>query len=255
MNINSLAHFLSGIDFKSDLRVKIEDANEYNRLDFLSEKVPNKSVLHVGCADHAPVVERKMADNEWLHGILTDVASACLGIDINQAAIDELKSRHGVENIINWNIMTDPVPAEVASKHWDYVLLGEVLEHIDNPVSFLSTLREKLNQTVDTAIITVPNAWQYLNWKKALKGIEIINSDHRYWFTPYTICKVATCAGLTPTSLTMCEYHDMNKNIARFSLRRLKKLLKQKFLKKKPLLRQCIVLEAEFQPEGVRKGF
>lgn len=143
LNFNYLADFLSGTDFESGLRIKVEDANEYNRLELLKQATLGKSLLHVGCADHAPVVERKMADGEWLHGILTEAAADCLGIDINQAAIDELKSRYGVENIINWNISTEPVPAEVGSRHWDYVILGEVLEHIDNPVNFLSALREK----------------------------------------------------------------------------------------------------------------
>jgi hypothetical protein len=126
------------------------------------------------------------------------------------------------------------------------VILGEVLEHIDNPVKFLTVLDDKINSIASAVIITVPNAWQYLNWKKALKGIEVINSDHRYWFTPYTICKVATCAGLSLQSLTLCEYHDWKKGGALVSFRRLKKILKQIFLKICPLLRQCIVIEASF---------
>jgi hypothetical protein len=45
-------------------------------------------------------------------------------------------------------------------------------------------------------VITVPNAWTQTTMHMANQSAEIINSDHRYWFTPYTLSKVIVQAGL-----------------------------------------------------------
>jgi hypothetical protein len=45
-------------------------------------------------------------------------------------------------------------------------------------------------------VITVPNAWTQTTMRMANRSAEIINSDHRYWFTPYTLSKVIVQAGL-----------------------------------------------------------
>jgi hypothetical protein len=236
VDLNSIVTFLNGTDFENGLRVyfKSDRKHVFNRIEFLNQKVSGKSVLHIGCADHPEVVERKMANSEWLHGVLSANATTCLGVDLNQVAINELAIRHGVKNILNWNILEEPVPVEIESSHWDYVILGEVLEHIDNPVKFLTVLDDKINSIASAVIITVPNAWQYLNWKKALKGIEVINSDHRYWFTPYTICKVATCAGLSLQSLTLCEYHDWKKRGCTCFFSKIEKNIKAVFFENVP---------------------
>lgn len=247
MDINSINSFLNGTDFNSGLRVKVKQEEKllFNRIQLLGDTVLNKSVLHLGATDHAENIEHKINAGEWLHGVISENADKCVGVDINQAAIEKIAARYNIDNIINWNILEETVPSEIADIDWDYILLGELLEHIDNPVEFLSVLREKLNPIANSVIITVPNAWQYLNCKQALKGVEIINSDHRYYFSPYTICKVATRAGLIPRELTMCEYSDIFKSVDPFSFRRLKKAFKCMFLKHCTILHQCIVLEAD----------
>ena len=39
--------------------------------------------------------------------------------------------------------------------------------------------------------------------------LEIINSDHRFWFTPYTITKVLVSAGYNPEKIT---YSNLQKS-------------------------------------------
>lgn len=45
-------------------------------------------------------------------------------------------------------------------------------------------------------IITVPNAFSFLRDKKFASRVECINSDHRFWFTHYTISKIMYMAGI-----------------------------------------------------------
>ncbi|MBE9547614.1 MAG: hypothetical protein IMF10_09025 [Proteobacteria bacterium] len=71
------------------------------------------------------------------------------------------------------------------------------MEHVDNPVLFLDSIKRKYSKHIDKLIITVPNAFKIENFIFIKNdNIEMINSDHRYWFTPYTLGKVVTRACL-----------------------------------------------------------
>lgn len=52
--------------------------------------------------------------------------------------------------------------------------------------------------------MTVPNALSKINFELAQKNIECINTDHKYWFTPYTTIKVLNEAGYKLEQLIMC---------------------------------------------------
>jgi len=132
------------------------------------------------------------------------------------------------------------IPKELASEHWDVVVLGEVLEHVDNPVLFLQTLNKQLRFFADTLIITVPNAFRYNNIRYSKRNCEVINSDHRYWFTPYTLLKILIRAGFTVEHLWLCEASKPNwKGYLRH-------IFKYFQLKRTPLLRSTIVVIAKF---------
>jgi hypothetical protein len=50
--------------------------------------------------------------------------------------------------------------------------------------------------------------------------VEIINSDHRFWFTPYTISKVLVSAGYNPEKITYTNLQSLN--IRELIIRKLK---------------------------------
>ena len=104
-------------------------------------------------------------------------------------AIKAYRSEHGVS-------LEDTPLKEITETKWDYMILGEILEHVDNPVSFLSAIKNNYSDYVDKIIITVPNGLRFINFKNVIKSKEAINSDHRFWFTPYTLGKICTRAGL-----------------------------------------------------------
>jgi len=149
--------------------------------------------LDVGCADHAPLIKQKLQQGRWLHAELARVARRCIGLDIDEEAISI--ARQLGYTIYRHNVLTDPVPDELKDEHWDYMVLGEVLEHIGNPVTFLQQIHAKYWRLVSRLVLTVPNAMKWLNYQAAKQHLEIINSDHRFWFTPYTLSKVVSDAG------------------------------------------------------------
>ncbi|BCS88042.1 methyltransferase domain-containing protein [Pseudodesulfovibrio sediminis] len=191
-----LRRFLNGKIFSSGCYFKLAgDFSERSRLTYLVNKVKGARVLHIGCVDHTPdKVKRKLERGVWLHKLLMDSASLCAGVDINEEGVNFLTDEMKLPDIYWGDILTDLIPG-INDKDWDFVVLGEILEHVDDPVSFMRTLRGRPGLENAKCIITVPNAFHYKNFKKALKQYEDINSDHRYWFTPYTLSKVLVMAG------------------------------------------------------------
>ena len=188
--------YLTGEHFSSGCWFQLSgDFSERSRLTYMQRVVSGARVLHIGCVDHTPEkVKRKLARGVWLHKLLTDSAALCAGVDINEPGIRFLAEDMKLPHVYCGDILTDTIPG-VNDQEWDFVVLGELLEHVDNPVHFLQTLRGRPGLEKAQCLITVPNAFYYKNFKKALKQYEDINSDHRYWFTPYTLSKVLVRAG------------------------------------------------------------
>ena len=188
--------YLRGKKFSNGLTVNLNYHEVIpDRIQLLAELSKGKSILHLGCLDHLPLIDAKISKGQWLHKELTKAATQCLGVDINKEAMDYVKEKYGFDNIIQRDI-TGPVIPEIAGKTWDFAILGELLEHIDNPVSYLGEIREKYQRVIDKIIITVPNVLTEQSFAAARRSTELINSDHRYWFSPYTIAKVMLQAGI-----------------------------------------------------------
>lgn len=165
------------------------------RPDALDEWSRGKTVLHVGFADHLPQIAGKRAAGTWLHDRLRQVATRVVGIDTNEDAVAYCRSL-GIPDVFCGSI--GEVAAVVGtSEQFDVVILGEMLEHVGDPVSFLRETRTALSPMVRDArlVVTVPNAWDIETLLFALRGREYINTDHRFTFTPFTIAKVLTDAG------------------------------------------------------------
>ena len=61
-------------------------------------------------------------------------------------------------------------------------------------------------------IVTVPNALRERNCRASRNDGEIINSDHRFWFTPFTIAKVLTVADFKIEDLYMVRHKPLKNN-------------------------------------------
>jgi hypothetical protein len=222
--------YLDGNSFSSDLVTRYARSGKIRyRNDILVQACAGKNVLHIGCCDHVPLIARKWQQHEWLHGQLTTVAESVLGVDIDQAAVDETRRITGLGNLVAGDITSgEPIDA-IVERYFDIALFGEVVEHIGDPVRFLKTFLSTYERNVRDVIITVPNAFRAGNVKSIFANREVINSDHRFFFTPYTICKVACDAGIAPSSIQMASFSRQGA---------LKKLITSRW----PLLAENIVL-------------
>lgn len=236
---NETISHLKGEKFAAGLDVGLDweesDWRYESRLSLLADMARGKKIIHLGCVDHdAHEVQHKLARGKWLHKLLTDSAGTCLGVDISRPGIDYLHSI-GITNTMVADI-TQP-PAELLGQRWDYLMIPEVLEHIGSPVAFLAAIHAAFKDNVDAVVVTVPNAFARENFDLARRHHEVINSDHRHWYSPFTLAKVMVDAGFVPVGGCLCKVGVVN----RYSF------FRNWYFARHPLLRNGIVLVARFR--------
>jgi len=202
--------YVIGEKFAQDLKVPLSPTKyeDITRIDKILELTKGTSVIHVGCTDHLPLIDEKIKNNKYLHKLLVNNTKKCIGIDINKEAIDYLIQKHNFTDLFCLDILKDDIIIGENEELFDFVILGELIEHIDNPVDFLKMIRQKLQGKAQKILITTPNIFSLHLVKDIKKNVEQINSDHRYWFTPYTLTKIATIAGFIN-----CEIHFASRNL------------------------------------------
>lgn len=168
------------------------------RLPLIAKLVKDKSVLHIGFADSG-VFRSKMASDTWLHDWIVRSALNYAGLDIDVVAVRALR------NLGYMNIYSNTNPMVEQTK-WDYIVMGELIEHLDNPVSFLQDIKRRFPDS--GIIVTVPNAFCLKNFVNAFKGKENVHYDHRFWFTPYTIQKVLYESGYRGYRCELIESYE-----------------------------------------------
>jgi hypothetical protein len=238
---DSVKPYLNGEQFNNGLAVKIAAKQKLvNRIDYLCDYARGKRIVHVGCVDHIPLITEKLKNNTWLHRRLDEVSKEVLGIDNSLEGIQYMKEQLGYDNVVYEDILEGDIH-ESLKREWDSMIMGEILEHVDNPVAFLSRIRERYSTYVKELVITVPNALSIKNSFYAVKHTEYINTDHRYWFTPYTLTKILIRAGFKPL------YHDFTTYYPVSNRNPIRKWFLKSMLNRYPAFRGNLVAVAAFE--------
>ena len=139
-------------------------------------------VLEVGCGNGAA-----------LHAVQSLWPEAnCIGVEPVTTAVEEAKL-HGF-NVHQGMIGVD-IPEFISKQHYDVIYTVHVIEHTQNPISFLTDLKKMLTPH-GRLIISCPNA--------CVPNLEIMRTDHNYSMTPYHLDILARKAGLVPVKNTLC---------------------------------------------------
>ncbi|MBI5450317.1 MAG: methyltransferase domain-containing protein [Gammaproteobacteria bacterium] len=230
-----LLAYLGDEKYSNALPVRFEreavDCEYRSRFDVLRELCRGKRVIHVGCVDHDVMsIEKKIQRGKWLHKELCTVTAACFGVDIRQDGIEYIRDVLGYDQAAVLDILHD-ADDRLDQETWDYILLPEVLEHIPDPRAFLAALGDRFRGKVGELVITVPNAFSRENARHAAMEVEIINSDHCFWFTPYTLSRIVTKAGMSVEQIVMCRHGIVKKRA----------LFRNAYYRRHPMLRNNIV--------------
>lgn len=188
LDANTLA-YLRGETFSNGQAFTFEgNGRAPRRFERLVELARGRRVLHVGCCDHLDLIADKIAQDRYLHQHLCRSAAHCVGVDTNEAGV-ELLHTLGFPEVYT--------PQQMPAAEFDICLLADVIEHVGDVVTFLQEMRRYRFRDL---VIVTPNLFR---WRNFLSIGEVINTDHRYWFSPYTLCKVLVDAGYTPTRVEL----------------------------------------------------
>ncbi len=217
------------IKFKKDKQIVYRD-------DLLVDLAKNKTILHIGFVDHIPLINEKIERGNWLHQKIIDASNKCYGIDINREGIEYIKTKFNIDNLYVVDVTSNDIPSELLENKFDYIFIPDVIEHIGNPVYFLTSIYENFKDSANKIVLTAPNAFGWNNFKNSFKSLEIINTDHRFWFTPYTLSKIVADAGYKINRLNLVEHGKLSK----------REIFKKYILNIYPAFRDTIVIEIEF---------
>lgn len=153
-----------------------------NRIDFILNYAAAKKIVHIGFAD-APYTKEKIERKTLLHTALRNKASFIWGIDTDNVSVEmykQLTGDHQVQAIKLENFDKD----ELLS--YELILAGEVMEHMQDPISFINMCTGCLRKG-QILMITVPNYTSFDSIASSLHQTESIHPDHQWYFSPYTL--------------------------------------------------------------------
>ncbi len=168
------------INFLQPLPAKIGIVD--NRKAYTVDFCRGKRVLHIGCVD-AGMMKKRIAENNYLHYQINEVAAKLVGIDIDAAGIELLKTAgHNVERM---NIENDQGGLARLTKDIDAIVVPEVIEHLSNIGNFLDNLYSS-NFNGDI-LISTPNSFSYRVARFLSRGVELVHPDHNCYYSLVTL--------------------------------------------------------------------
>ncbi len=176
-----------------------------NRADYLLDLVKGKKVWHFGFAD-APFTTERVQQKKLLHMRMQAVAEDVYGLDYDADAVALYTQLTGDEKVQVFDLMDleGAVPANVFAP--DLVLLGEVMEHLPDPMIALKNLHMLLPASAKL-VITVPNVFALQNFAAAVQHYESVHPDHYWYYSPFTFSKLAALCGFTVTQTDFGMYY------------------------------------------------
>jgi hypothetical protein len=160
-------------------KIKINDI-KIPRLNFFADKLKTKSVIHYGCADW-PIYNQNLN----LHYELSKIIDNLDGYDTNKQTIDMM--------IDSGLFKKDSLFSEIPDKKYDFLLIPETIEHVNNVSGFLHSTLKNIHSNTEI-LITAPNAFVESQFNANIDQtdfyFESVHPDHNYWFSIYTLPNV-----------------------------------------------------------------
>ena len=131
-------------------------APSLNRAKIISKYVESGSkILDIGCGD-GTVIEFLSKNNK---------PKEIIGIDISKRAVDYVKNK-GYE-VYELDVLSDDFNKFLENKKFDYIIITEVLEHIQEPERVMADIKNHFTKSV---FISIPNAGFFMHRLRLLFG-------------------------------------------------------------------------------------
>lgn len=159
--------------------IRIIRRKEYS--EWLLQQVGGKNVLDIGAVEHNLEYTRLP---HWKHRKLVENASRVVGVDILEEYVKILNSE-------GFDIrFCDATSEHYLGEKFDTVIIGDVIEHVENPIKLVEFAIRHLVDNGEV-IIKTPNPYFTGSIKKNLKGKPFVNLEHISWITPTMMLEIA----------------------------------------------------------------
>jgi SAM-dependent methyltransferase len=162
---------------------ELPPARLVDRIDFIREAVRGRRAVHLGFAD-ARCTTFHVQHDVWLHATLQEVAAELVGLDIDAAGVDAAR-QDGYEAYCVDCRDVEAV-AQLGLAPADVVVIGELIEHLDDAGSLLEAVKP-LVASDGRIVITTPNSHGLFNVVAAMAGRELNHPDHVTLYSWYTL--------------------------------------------------------------------
>jgi 2-polyprenyl-3-methyl-5-hydroxy-6-metoxy-1,4-benzoquinol methylase len=160
------------------------------------EECNGKTVLDIGALEHG---WDNISKKEGLFFRIHEVAKKVTGLDIIKKDVDKM-----VSNGYDFVCM-DATSEKYLGKKFDIVNVGDVIEHVDNPVALLKFCKRHLKEN-GKILITTPNPYSISTLLNLFKSNEqIVNFQHISWITPSMALEMGRRAGLAMSEYCVAE--------------------------------------------------
>jgi len=133
----------------------------------------NSKILDIGCGD-GTIIEYLSKNNN---------PEEIIGVDISKRAVDYVKEKGF--NAFEIDMLSDEFTRFLENKKFDYIIITEVLEHVQEPEKVVAAIKNKFNKSI---FISIPNAGFFIHRLRLLFGrfpvvviVQHIKEHIRFW--------------------------------------------------------------------------
>jgi hypothetical protein len=208
---------------------RLKVARPVDRIEFIAHACAGFRVLDLGAMDETAWTAKRGCGT-WLHEEIGGSALAVDGID-NSALIPAEGLRTGPNSTIRSGDITDPDLLVAALAHApDVVVIGELIEHLENPLQLLKRLAAIERLAGRTLILSTPNATALHNVLVGLAQRESTHQDHLCIFSYKTLATLCTRAGfrewdIIPYYSRFTEMQERHPGVLRLAVRATQRLV------------------------------
>ena len=171
--------------------VNIREYKNTTKQEWLRREIKDKRVLDIGIAEHDI---SHMNSTNWKHKFIKENSKYCLGLDIIESLVIELNARG--YNVIHMDATSD----EYIGEKFDVVNIGDVIEHVNDPIKLLVFAKRHLSEK-GKIIVSTPNPFFYKYIYRCIQETTFIaNFEHTFWITPSMALEISRRSGLKFTS-------------------------------------------------------
>jgi 2-polyprenyl-3-methyl-5-hydroxy-6-metoxy-1,4-benzoquinol methylase len=158
-----------------------------DRVAFFAAAAAGKRVLDVGMVGH--MAESAEVRATWLHDHLRTAAAYCLGVDILDVDVEQLRRK-------GYNAQVFDVTARQSlGQRFDLITAGEVIEHLGEPEQLFAFARQHLTPG-GQLMLSTPNPYYLTRVIQFLRARDHESVDHTAIYFPSAVAELAERAGL-----------------------------------------------------------